>query len=74
MAISMRSIMYTGISVMIVAVMIPMALANIITGGYTLESANMDSSIVTMFTVLLPIIIVIGIVMLYIPSNKKRGN
>ena len=64
-----NNIVMISVSILIVAVIMPIALANIITGGLTMTDASVDTSVVTMFTTLLPIVAIVGILIYYIPRR-----
>lgn len=74
----MNKIVGGAVSIFIVAITLPMAIGQLISGSTYLTDNSVDTSIVTMFGTLLPIIIVISIIMLFVGGGgyayyKKRG-
>lgn len=71
MAISLNKVIGIGVALLIVAVIMPIALAQIYTGGFTMTAASVDSTVITVFQVLLPIVAVIGIIIYFVPRGNK---
>lgn len=57
-----------AVSTIIAGTMIPLTLSNILTGGYTLADANVDTSILTMWNTLFPIMIIVAIILGFVGS------
>lgn len=78
MANKINSIVMIAVSLMVVAIIMPIALGLLggagdtavsINGTSTLVSTLVDPNVLTMLTVLLPIIAVVGIAIKYIPRK-----
>lgn len=83
MADQSKRIIMIAISLMVIAVIIPIAIAQLAGVGDTVvyypngTSAGTlttiaDSSIITLLTVLLPIIAIVGVLIYFIPKATKR--
>ncbi|MGB5911855.1 MAG: hypothetical protein WBH31_11730 [Promethearchaeia archaeon] len=77
MAISTRQIVYTVVSLIIISALLPIGLGltsamgqvNVtINGVPTALSTLVDPTVLTLLTTLLPILVVVGIAMYYIPK------
>ena len=76
----MNSVILIAIALIVVAIILPIGLAYVGSAGYTnvtlsngssvLLKDTVDPAILTLLTILLPILVVIGVVMYFIP----RGN
>ena len=79
MAISVRQIVMIAVSLMVVALIVPLALGLLSGAGYMNVNINgtyyaitdlVDPSVMTILTVLLPILAVVGIAIAYISARK----
>lgn len=75
-----KNVIIIAVTLMVIAVVFPIALGLISGAGDTMVSINgtetalselVDPSVLTLLTVLLPIIAVIGIVMYFLPRGKS---
>jgi len=67
MALSMQDVMVAGIAFFLLAIILPIAISTVANSS----TVNWDASVVTIFQTLLPIIVVIGIAIKFVP--KIRG-
>ena len=58
-------------SLIVLSVLLPIGLGDLLSANWT--GTGMDASIITMITVLVPICIVLGVVMLFLPKIKSSG-
>jgi len=65
-AISARAVTGLAVSALIVAILLPIALGTIANATTT----NWSTSVKTVFTIVLPILVVVGVAMKYLPSGK----
>ena len=65
--LSMQDVMVAGIAFFLLAIILPIAISTVANSS----TVNWDTSVVTIFQVLLPIIVVIGIAIKFVP--KIRG-
>jgi len=65
-AISARAVTGLALSALIVAILLPIALGTIANATTT----NWSTSVKTVFTIVLPILVVVGVAMKYLPSGK----
>jgi len=66
-AVSASSVVNIAVSALLVAILVPIALNQI---GAT-NTSNMTTAVVTVFTVVLPILIVVGLAIKYVPGARK---
>lgn len=79
MALSVRNVIMIAVSLMVVALILPLGLGLLSGAGDTMVTVNgtstalsdlVDPSVLTLLTVLIPILAVIGIAIAYISSRK----
>jgi len=79
--VSMSQVILVAIALIVIAIILPIGLAYIGSAGTTnvtladgstttLQNA-VDPAVITLLTILLPILVVIGIIMYFIPSSKS---
>lgn len=66
--LSMQDVMVAGIAFFLLAIILPIAISTVANSS----TVNWDASVVTIFQTLLPIIVVIGIAIKFVP--KIRGD
>ena len=83
--IRIESVIMIAIALIVIAIVLPIGLANIGSAGYYVanSSANaslgearylkdvIDPAVITLLTILLPILVIIGIIMYFIPRGKS---
>ena len=83
--IRIESVIMIAIALIVIAIVLPLGLANIGSAGWYVanSSANaslgearylkdvIDPAVITLLTILLPILVVIGIIMYFIPRSKS---
>lgn len=79
MAPSVKQITTTVMALLIASVTLPMSIAQIYTGGYTMTDASVNSTVITVYQTLIPIIAVISIVIMFVSGfsyvrSKRRGS
>ena len=67
MGVSMHDVIVAGVAFFLLAIILPIAISTVANSS----TVNWDPSVVTIFQVLLPILVVIGIAVNFIP--KMRG-
>ena len=83
--VRIESVIMIAIALIVIAIVLPLGLANIGSAGWYVanSSANaslgearylkdvIDPAVITLLTILLPILVVIGIIMYFIPRSKS---
>ena len=76
----MRNVIKIAVSLMVVALIIPLAIGLVTIAGDYIITVNgtayqlkevADPSVITLLTVLLPVIAIIGIVLFFVPKGKS---
>lgn len=69
--LSVSQVVGVGVALIIVALIMPTAIANIISGATLLSDNSVDPAVITVFGTLLPIVAVIAIMMYFIPKMRS---
>jgi len=61
-----KAIVSLGVSFLLVAIVIPLGMTQLVAANTT----GWDAAVTTVFTVLLPVLVIIGVALKYIPRGK----
>jgi len=65
----MSAIVVSTVGLLLVAILFPICMDTMLNNTMT----GWNSSVVTMFTVLLPILVIIGVALVFVPTDRAKG-